>query len=151
MQVSRIRLVTRHLASALTQTGILLGTAAYMAPEQARGRSVDERADIWAFGCVLFEMLAGRTPFAGESVTDVLAKVIQREPDWSALPQQRRRLSVDCCGDASKRTRSAGSQPSPMPASSWMRPRHRRRQTRRALGRVRSARRRCVQPLSPWR
>jgi serine/threonine-protein kinase len=78
---------TRTSPVALTQMGVLLGTAAYMAPEQARGRSVDERADIWAFGCVLFEMLGGRTPFAGESVTDVLAKVIERDPDWSALPQ----------------------------------------------------------------
>ena len=70
----------------MTQIGVLLGTAAYMAPEQARGRTVDERADIWAFGCVLFEMLAGRSPFAGESVTDILAHVIERDPDWSALP-----------------------------------------------------------------
>ena len=71
---------------ALTQMGVLLGTAAYMAPEQARGRTVDERADIWAFGCVLFEMLAGRGPFPGEGITDVLAKVIERDPDWPALP-----------------------------------------------------------------
>ena len=70
----------------LTQMGVLLGTAAFMAPEQARGRTVDERADIWAFGCVLFEMLAGRAPFPGEGITDVLAKVIEREPDWPALP-----------------------------------------------------------------
>src|SRR5262245_2466538 len=71
---------------AMTQVGVLLGTAAYMAPEQARGRTVDERADIWAFGCVLFEMLAGRTLFAGESVADILAHVIERDPDWSLLP-----------------------------------------------------------------
>jgi Tol biopolymer transport system component len=70
----------------MTQMGTLLGTAAYMAPEQARGRAVDERADIWAFGCVLFEMLAGRTPFAGDSVADILAHVIERDPDWSSLP-----------------------------------------------------------------
>ena len=71
---------------AVTAAGIILGTAAYMAPEQAKGRSVDARADIWAFGCVLFEMLAGRAPFAGESVVDILSTVIQRDPDWSALP-----------------------------------------------------------------
>src|SRR5262245_55532233 len=71
---------------AMTQMGTLLGTAAYMAPEQARGRTVDARADIWAFGCVLFEMLAGRPLFGGESVADVLAQVIEREPDWSSLP-----------------------------------------------------------------
>jgi len=73
---------------AVTAAGIILGTAAYMAPEQAKGRSVDARADIWAFGCVLFEMLAGRAPFAGEGVVDILSIVIQREPDWSALPEQ---------------------------------------------------------------
>ena len=72
---------------AVTAAGIILGTAAYMAPEQAKGRSVDARADIWAFGCVLFEMLAGRAPFAGESVVDILSTVIQRDPDWSALPE----------------------------------------------------------------
>jgi Tol biopolymer transport system component len=71
---------------AMTMRGMILGTAAYMAPEQARGRAVDERADIWAFGCVLFEMLAGRTLFAGESVADTLAQVIERDPDWSSLP-----------------------------------------------------------------
>ena len=78
---------TRTSPVALTQMGVLLGTAAYMAPEQARGRTVNDRADIWAFGCVLFEMLGGRAPFAGESVTDVLAQVIERDPDWSALPR----------------------------------------------------------------
>jgi len=69
-----------------TQHGMLLGTAAYMSPEQARGRTVDKRADIWAFGCVLFEMLTGASAFGGEGVTDLLANVINREPDWSALP-----------------------------------------------------------------
>ena len=69
-----------------TEAGIILGTAAYMSPEQARGRAVDKRADIWAFGCVLYEMLTGRQAFSGESTTDVLASVVQREPDWSLLP-----------------------------------------------------------------
>jgi serine/threonine-protein kinase len=69
-----------------TQAGIILGTAAYMAPEQARGKAIDKRADIWAFGCVLFEMLAGRRVFEGEEVTDTLAFVITRDPDWSLLP-----------------------------------------------------------------
>ena len=69
-----------------TQQGVLLGTAAYMSPEQAKAKSVDRRADIWAFGCVLYEMLTGRQAFKGESVTDTLAAVIKEEPDWSQLP-----------------------------------------------------------------
>jgi eukaryotic-like serine/threonine-protein kinase len=69
-----------------TQAGVLLGTAAYMSPEQAKGRPVDRRADIWAFGCVLYEMLTGKMPFHGETVTDTLAAVIRAEPDWSQLP-----------------------------------------------------------------
>jgi eukaryotic-like serine/threonine-protein kinase len=77
---------TLTLGAAATQMGVILGTAAYMAPEQARGRPVDKRADIWAFGCVLYEMLAGRRAFAGEDVTDTLASVVRGEPDWDALP-----------------------------------------------------------------
>ena len=69
-----------------TMQGVLLGTAAYMSPEQAKGKSVDRRADIWAFGCVLYEMLAGKMAFHGETVTDTLAAVIKEEPDWSRLP-----------------------------------------------------------------
>ena len=70
----------------MTTAGIVLGTAAYMSPEQARGRPVDKRADIWAFGCVLYEMLAGRPAFAGDNTTDVLAAVVHHEPDWTRLP-----------------------------------------------------------------
>jgi Tol biopolymer transport system component len=69
-----------------TQAGIILGTASYMSPEQAKGKTVDRRADIWAFGCVLHEMLSGRKPFEGETVTDILAGVVRAEPDWTALP-----------------------------------------------------------------
>ena len=69
-----------------TQAGVLLGTAAYMSPEQAKGKAVDRRADIWAFGCVLYEMLTGKMAFQGETVTDTLAAVIRAEPDWSQLP-----------------------------------------------------------------
>jgi eukaryotic-like serine/threonine-protein kinase len=69
-----------------TAVGVILGTAAYMAPEQARGRLVDRRADIWAFGCVLYELLTGRRIFQGETVTDVLAAVMTRDPEWAALP-----------------------------------------------------------------
>jgi serine/threonine protein kinase len=71
---------------ALTQAGLILGTPAYMSPEQARGKAVDTRADIWAFGCVVFEMLAGRPPFDGETTADTLATVLEREPDWQRLP-----------------------------------------------------------------
>ena len=66
--------------------GLILGTPAYMSPEQARGLAVDQRTDIWAFGCVLFEMMTGKRPFAGDTITDTLASVLEREPDWSALP-----------------------------------------------------------------
>jgi serine/threonine protein kinase/Tol biopolymer transport system component len=69
-----------------TQAGIVLGTAAYMAPEQARGKTVDKRADIWAFGAVLFEMLTGTPPFPGDDISQVMARVIERDPDWTALP-----------------------------------------------------------------
>ena len=70
----------------LTRAGIVLGTAAYMAPEQARGGTADRRADIWAFGFVLYEMLTARRPFGGETLTEILAAVIHTEPDWSRLP-----------------------------------------------------------------
>ena len=69
-----------------TQTGTVLGTAAYMSPEQARGKSVDRRSDIWAFGVVLYEMLTGTRAFQGEAVADCLAKIIERNPDYDALP-----------------------------------------------------------------
>ena len=71
---------------AMTMRGVILGTAAYMAPEQAKGRTVDTRADVWAFGCVLFEMLTGRRTFDGDDMSEVMAAVIKSEPDWSALP-----------------------------------------------------------------
>jgi eukaryotic-like serine/threonine-protein kinase len=69
-----------------TRPGMLLGTAAYMSPEQAKGQRVDRRCDIWAFGCVLFEMLTGRKAFEGETISDVLVAVLTKEPDWTALP-----------------------------------------------------------------
>jgi serine/threonine-protein kinase len=70
----------------MTGAGVLLGTAAYMSPEQAKGRPADRRSDIWAFGCVLYEMLSGRAAFQGESLTETFAAVLRSEPDWSALP-----------------------------------------------------------------
>jgi hypothetical protein len=73
---------------AMTMAGVILGTAAYMSPEQARGRTVDKRADIWAFGTVLFETITGRQAFEGELVSDVLASVLKTEPDWQAVPTE---------------------------------------------------------------
>jgi Tol biopolymer transport system component len=80
--LSRSPTVT-HLA---TSAGVILGTAAYMSPEQARGKALDRRTDIWSFGCVLYECLTGRQLFEGETVSDVIAKILQTEPDWQALP-----------------------------------------------------------------
>ena len=70
----------------MTGVGVILGTAAYMPPEQVKGKPVDKRADLWSFGCVLFEMLTRRPPFQGATMGEVLAKIIEREPDWNALP-----------------------------------------------------------------
>ena len=97
------------LSMAATQQGMILGTAAYMSPEQARGHGVDQRADVWAFGCVLYEMFTGREVFPGNDVTDILAAVIRAEPDLEALPSDthwRIREIIDCClqKDAQNRT-----------------------------------------------
>lgn len=71
---------------AMTQAGMILGTAAYMSPEQAKGRPTDKRSDVWAYGCVLYEMLTGQRAFAGEDVSDTLASILKSDPDWTALP-----------------------------------------------------------------
>ena len=86
-----------------TRAGMILGTAAYMSPEQARGKAVDRRTDIWAFGCVLYEMLSGRPVFTGETITDVLAAVVKSEPDWNLVPQKVRRLLASCMQKDPKR------------------------------------------------
>jgi len=98
---------------AMTAMGMILGTAAYMAPEQARGRAVDKRADIWAFGAVLFEMLTGRRAFPGEDVADTIVSVVSKEPDWNALPPATpaglRRLLARCLAkDPKARLRDIG-------------------------------------------
>jgi serine/threonine protein kinase len=71
----------------MTGVGVLPGTAAYMSPEQARGKAADRRSDIWAFGCVIYEMVTGRRAFSGNEVSDVLASVLAREPDWTLMPR----------------------------------------------------------------
>ena len=96
-----------------TREGAILGTAAYMSPEQARGKTVDKRADIWAFGCVLYEMLTGRAPFDGETTSDTIGRILEREPDWSALPSATpvaiRRLLLRCLvKDPKQRLRDIG-------------------------------------------
>ena len=91
---------TISLTAAATQMGMVIGTAAYMAPEQAKGLPVDKRADIWAFGAVLFEMLTGRKPFVGDDVSDTLALVLKFEPEWDSLPAEtpaRIRQLIETC------------------------------------------------------
>jgi serine/threonine protein kinase/Tol biopolymer transport system component len=93
--------------------GAVIGTAAYMSPEQARGLAVDKRTDIWAFGCVLYEMLTGRVTFPGETVSDSIARILEREPDWSALPAETpaavRRILLRCLAkDPKQRLRDIG-------------------------------------------
>ena len=94
---------------------MILGTPAYMSPEQARGQAVDKRTDIWAFGCVLYEMLTGRRAFAGATMTDTLAAILDREPDWTAPAGCDTRSPRDVCC-----TRCLEKDPGPPPA------RHRR-------------------------
>jgi eukaryotic-like serine/threonine-protein kinase len=94
--------------TAHTQMGMILGTASYMAPEQARGKNVDKRADIWAFGCVLYEMLTGTRLFKGDEVSDVLAAVLRQDIDWAALPAEtpaRLRGLIQRCVDRDLKTR----------------------------------------------
>ena len=92
-----------------TRAGVILGTAAYMSPEQARGMTVDKRADIWAFGVVLYEMLTGRRLFHGESMTDTLAAVLTKEPEWNRAPTQARPLLRRCLEkDPRRRLRDIG-------------------------------------------
>ncbi len=91
-----------------THDGVILGTATYMSPEQARGKPVDKRTDVWAFGCVLYEMLTGRVAFTGDTLSDTIAAILDREPDWSACPRRHPHPSGGSCSGASTRMRSAG-------------------------------------------
>jgi len=99
--------------TAVSRSGVILGTAAYMSPEQARGKRVDKRCDIWAFGCVLYEMLTSRTAFGSDTTTDTLSAVISRDPDWSRLPDGtpaglRRLLEHALAKDSKQRLRDIG-------------------------------------------
>jgi Tol biopolymer transport system component len=101
------------LSAAATMQGVILGTAGYMSPEQARGKSCDKRTDIWAFGCVLYELLTGRQAFQGDSTTEILAAVLRGEPDWEALPETtplNMRVLLRRClqKEMNKRARDAG-------------------------------------------
>lgn len=105
--------ISPTLTIAATKAGMIMGTAAYMAPEQARGSPVDRRADIWAFGAVLYEMLSGRMAFEGATISDVLAAVLTKDPDWSALPPStpsniRRLLSLCLAKDRKQRLQAIG-------------------------------------------
>ena len=125
-----------------TRDGLIVGTPAYMSPEQARGKPLDKRTDIWAFGCVLYEMLTGRLAFRGETTSDTIAAILEREPDWKALPAgipSRIRSLLERClrkdlrrrlhdiGDARIEIDEAGNEPDPVgvpatpPVSSWRR------------------------------
>jgi serine/threonine protein kinase len=126
--LQRNRSAAGRRADAETANGVILGTPAYMSPEQARGETVDRRTDTWAFGCVLFEMLTGQRPFAGETPADTIAAVLEREPDWTLLPPTTpdgvRRLLRRCLEKNSpRRLRDMGDarleleeEPSPPPA-----------------------------------
>jgi len=96
-----------------TTPGVILGTAGYMSPEQARGRNVDRSADVWALACVTYEMLTGRPAFDGETITDILGAIVRADPDWNALPSTTpvhiRRLLQRCLQkDSRRRLRDAG-------------------------------------------
>ena len=98
---------------AMTAAGVILGTAAYMSPEQARGKAVDKRADVWAFGAVFFEMITGQRAFPGDDVSDVIASVLARDPDWSRVPAglspaQRQCLERCLDKDPKRRVRDMG-------------------------------------------
>ncbi len=97
------------LSDMATMQGVILGTAAYMSPEQARGKPVDKRADIWAFGVVLYEMLTGKQLFGGETVSDTLATVLKEEPDFEKIPAKMRPLLRSCLEkNPSRRLRDIG-------------------------------------------
>ena len=118
--------------TALSQTRLVFGTAAYMSPEQARGEALDERTDIWAFGCVLYETLTGRPAFHGETIEDILAAVRDREPDWSLLPAE---TPADVVRVAAQVSREECRPPAPRPRRRQDRDRGREHGTTRSRSR----------------
>ena len=131
-----------------TQVGVVLGTVGYMSPEQARGQAVDKRTDIWAFGCVLFEMCAHQPPFAGATISDAQAAVIEREPDWELLPRRN-------TGQPRSASASVSHQGSEAAAARYRRGADRARSqdtpTLRRICRVRPRKRRVAAIAASWR
>jgi eukaryotic-like serine/threonine-protein kinase len=105
------------------ELGVMLGTAAYMSPEQAQGKTVDKRADIWAFGCVLYEMLTGRRAFEGHAPAETLASVLKSEPDWTRLPAETPAPFTGCSAACSSATSADACTTSAMPESRLRTPR----------------------------
>ena len=103
-----------------TREGVIVGTPAYMSPEQARGQPIDKRTDIWAFGCVVYELLTGVAVFAGKTFSDTIAAVLEREPDWKLLPPRHRCPFNACFSGAFERIPSNACTTSPTHGSSWM-------------------------------
>ena len=132
------------LTAAATQMGVIMGTAAYMSPEQAKGKVADRRSDVWAFGAVLYEMLAGRRAFVGDDVSDTLVSVFRDEPDWSKLPDdvpERVRQAIQVACRRSPSSECATLRPSGWPWKARSRRRSAPRQGR-PSHRTRGARRR---------
>jgi len=100
---------SQTITAAMTRAGVVLGTAAYMSPEQAKGKLVDKRADIWAFGCVLFECLSGRPVFEAETVAETIAAILNRELSGTRCRRRFRRGSRSCCAAACRKTARRGS------------------------------------------
>jgi serine/threonine protein kinase len=136
------------LSLAMTQAGMILGTAACMSPEQARGQAVDKRADIWAFGVILFELLAGKMVFGGgATVTDTLAAVVLKEPDYSVLPADapprvRRLMERGLRKDPKQRLRDIG-------PNRFSRPVHESETRERTSSRARPSPAKCREHLRP--
>ena len=125
---------------AMTGMGVILGTAAYMSPEQARGQAIDKRTDIWAFGCVLYEMFTGKRAFGRSTVPDTIAAILERDPDWSLLPRATPASVERLLQRALRKAEPNGYATSATRVMRWMRA----KKTRAASARDRSSERRGV-------